>query len=79
MIQKSSGGWKYTSTFSKEKFGLILLAAMNQAVMFRESVRAPIRLDTTHLLSAKLDSRLHQIVVTSDAVAVVWDFMALSD
>lgn len=52
---------------------------MNQAVMFRESVRAPIRLDTTHLLSAKLDSRLHQIVVTSDAVAVVWDFMALSD
>jgi len=43
------------------------------------SVHAPTRLDKTRLLSAKLDSRLHQIVVASDAVAAVWDLMALSD
>jgi hypothetical protein len=52
---------------------------MHQAGMFRASVHAPTRLDKSRLLSAKLDSRLHQIVVVSDAVAAVWDFMALSD
>ena len=63
----------------KKKIGLILLAAKHQAVMFHACVRAPTRLDKTRLLPAKLDSRLHQIVVVSDAVAAVWDFMALYD
>ena len=53
-------GEKYTSTFSKEKIGLILLAAMHQAVMLRASVRVPTRLDKTRLLLAKLDSRLNR-------------------